>query len=218
MLARLVKHPRRYASSLSLDPRLVFKARRQCQQRRNWRSLREFIMLKNLEKTEIERPVTERLVFDSGRPLLLLPNWSLDGRVDNVAIGWDGSATAARACRPLLLPSGSACKATTVRVKDAAAAGHELVVCLVDSLGRASLDVTLASMTSDGDDATSTIQETATKPLCDILIAGAFRHSRLRETFVGGVTRGLLPTLGLPPCSLTDTASSRPRKRRCTGP
>jgi len=48
----------------------------------------------------------ERLVLNSGRPLPLLPNWSLDGRVDNVAIARDGGATAARAWRPLLLPSG----------------------------------------------------------------------------------------------------------------
>lgn len=32
----------------------------------------------------------ERLVLNSGRPLPLLPNWSLDDRVDNVEIARDG--------------------------------------------------------------------------------------------------------------------------------
>jgi|UPI00068CF549 hypothetical protein len=45
-----------------------------------------------LENSEMARATVESLLFESGRPLLLLPPEDFYGRIDTFAIAWDGSA------------------------------------------------------------------------------------------------------------------------------
>ena len=46
-------------------------------------------------------------------------------------------------------------------------------------------------VTSSGDDA-SDLRSVADSEHCDVIVAGAYGHSRLREWILGGVTRDLL--------------------------
>ncbi|MGO8586970.1 universal stress protein, partial [Rhizobium ruizarguesonis] len=50
-----------------------------------------------LESAGISRPIVEAVLFASGRPLILYPSAPFGGRIDNVAIAWDGSRAAERA-------------------------------------------------------------------------------------------------------------------------
>lgn len=50
-----------------------------------------------LESAGISRPIVEAVLFASGRPLILYPSAPFGGRIDHVAIAWDGSRAAARA-------------------------------------------------------------------------------------------------------------------------
>ncbi|NEK55273.1 universal stress protein, partial [Rhizobium leguminosarum] len=49
-----------------------------------------------------------------------------------------------------------------------------------------------------GDSPDSVIQAAALERKADLLVAGAFGHSRLREFVLGGVTRSLLTRLEMP--------------------
>ncbi|EJZ22868.1 hypothetical protein, partial [Rhizobium sp. Pop5] len=55
-----------------------------------------------LELAGVSRPIVEAVLFGSGRPLILYPRAPFGGRMDHVAIAWDGSRAAARAAHDAL--------------------------------------------------------------------------------------------------------------------
>ncbi|CCM75380.1 universal stress protein [Rhizobium mesoamericanum] len=196
--AQLVRHLRQRAERVGLDIRLVPT---DAQAMSTTIPLAEFSRAYDvtiLENTELARPIIESLVFDSGRPLLLVPSGDFYGRIDNIAIAWDGSATAARGASSAYPMIQSATKATVIRVGAAAFRNCDLIDRYVDALGHSGLEVALAAVHSDGEDVTTIIQDTAIECHADLLIAGAYGHTKLREALVGGVTRGLLDNLRIP--------------------
>ena len=60
------------------------------------------------------------------------------------------------------------------------------------------LAVEIVATDSRGDSAAGTIQAVAAESKADLLIAGGFGHSRLREMILGGVTRSLLSSVDVP--------------------
>jgi nucleotide-binding universal stress UspA family protein len=69
---------------------------------------------------------------------------------------------------------------------------------LVAALGKAGLAVDVTAVQANGDSPASVIQAAALERKADLLVAGAFGHSRLREFVLGGVTRSLLTRLEIP--------------------
>lgn len=137
---------------------------------------------------------TEALIFDSGRPVLLLPRPSSDScRFDDIIIGWDGSRSAARA----LAASLPFCqRARSVRL--VAVSGDKPFDC-ADALGDARRHLACHDITSrvevvdaGGKDAGSALMEHAITTDANLLIMGAFGHSRTLEFVLGGATRSVL--------------------------
>jgi nucleotide-binding universal stress UspA family protein len=56
----------------------------------------------------------------------------------------------------------------------------------------------VAAVHPNGGDVPSIIQDAAIEGRADLLIAGAYGHSTVREAMFGGVTRGLLDNLRIP--------------------
>jgi nucleotide-binding universal stress UspA family protein len=56
----------------------------------------------------------------------------------------------------------------------------------------------VAAVHPNGEDVPSIIQDAAIEGRADLLIAGAYGHSTVREAMFGGVTRGLLDNLRIP--------------------
>lgn len=144
--------------------------------------------------------MAEGLVFESGRPVLLLPqpNGSAH-RFRSIAIGWDGSRAAARALADAL-PLLSAADAVELLVitgdkeLPAAAGGSEAQ----RHLATHGISAGIRTIEAQRRDAGTALCEEALALGCDLLVMGAFGHSRVREFVLGGATQSVLDDVRLP--------------------
>lgn len=144
--------------------------------------------------------VAEGLIFESGRPVLLLPDVSASAlRFDRIAVAWDGSGVAARALAdalPLLRQASSVSIVQITGEKDLSrsAPSAEAVRNLkLHGIAAEAVDVEL-----EGRDAALTLQAYCERDGRELLVMGAFGHSRAREFVLGGVTRSVLNAPRLP--------------------
>jgi len=136
---------------------------------------------------------TGALVMQVGRPVLLVPLAVKTARLDRVLVGWKDTRETRRAIADAL-PLMRRAEVTVVEVA-AAGAGMEAarrhlddVVAWLMQHGVAAKSTPVASTGSDAAD----LQAAAERERCDILVAGAYGHSRVREWMLGGVTQDLL--------------------------
>lgn len=151
-----------------------------------------------LEASDLTRTLTETLLFESGRPVVLFPATSVSGRIDTVAIAWDGSGAAAKAISTARLFLDRATKVQVISIVDDKEIDEKNRALFVSTLKRSGLDVEDLALHAGSQTPASAIQSAAMERKADILIAGGFGHSRLREFILGGVTRELLGECDLP--------------------
>ncbi|MEJ0095106.1 MAG: universal stress protein [Methylocella sp.] len=132
-------------------------------------------------------------VMDAGRPVLVAPIAAEELKLDKAIIAWKDSCETRRAISSALPLLKKIAHVTVLEIAseeelDAARAGLKDVVgwlrrhnVMADSLAAPSTGDTAIQLAA-------IIEEQAT----DIVIAGAYGHSRLREWILGGVTRDLL--------------------------
>ena len=147
----------------------------------------------------LERLLVEAALFDSGRPVLIVPYIQRKGlTLDRVIVAWDGSRSAARAvvdAMPLLVRA----KATEVlTVASEPAKSDEMPAAdIAHHLARHGVKVEVDSIVTVETDVASTILSHAADISADLLVMGGYGHSRLREFVLGGVTRGILSSMTL---------------------
>ncbi|RUM25425.1 universal stress protein [Rhizobium vallis] len=151
-----------------------------------------------LEASDLMRPLIESVLFESGRPLLLFPPDNFCGRVDAVAVAWDGGATVARALTGCRFFLEQASRVVLISVADDKQIDHLSRDRFATTLQKAGLSVDVAAVQANGEPVAGVIQATALERKADLLVCGAFGHSRLREFILGGVTRSLLTRLDMP--------------------
>lgn len=144
------------------------------------------------EASDAVVPVIEAALFGSGRQVLLAPKEAPAAIGHAVAIAWDGGPAAARAvtaARPFLR--------LAERVE---------VLCAGDPLpGRAADPERLAEylalygvatltrrIPAKGRSVSRALSASALDLGCDLLVMGAYGHSRIRELILGGVTQDVL--------------------------
>lgn len=150
---------------------------------------------------DIDRGLIEAALFESGRPLLIVPpagHAAFDGR--RILIGWDGSAGAARAVAdalPLLRAAEAVEILCVVGEKDLSNTlpGADLAAHLARHGARVSVTTTPEGKNRDVDDI---IRDTALALGCGLIVCGAYKRSRLSEWVLGGVTAALLRSCPLP--------------------
>ncbi len=149
-----------------------------------------------------EEVITEAVLFDSGRPVLIVPRKQQKPfSAKRILVAWDGGRASARAvaeARSLLahanlveavvVDSGKARKGVDLPGSDLARhlARHEKTVelrRLVPGADESIVDVLL--------------KEVAARDI-DIVVMGGYGHSRLREFVLGGVTRDMLERMTVP--------------------
>jgi len=152
------------------------------------------------ETPAFERLIVEAALFDSGRPVLIVPYIQRSGlTLERVMVCWDGSRSAARAvadAMPLLVRA----KATEVlTVASEPAKSNEMPGAdIAHHLARHGVKVEVDSIVTVETDIASTILSHAADISADFLVMGGYGHSRLREFVLGGVTRGILGSMTLP--------------------
>lgn len=141
----------------------------------------------------------QALAFDSGRPILLLPEDGDTVKLDRIAVAWDFGRSAARAlsdAMPLLVRAGEVRIVVVTRDKDMPE--MDSAPMLVENLLRNGVRAKLDEVELGNRTVGAAIDAAAQG--ADLLVMGAFGHSRLRDFFLGGATRHvlkkpLLPTL-----------------------
>ncbi|MGO4171263.1 universal stress protein [Bosea sp. TAF32] len=151
------------------------------------------------DAAERDRGLIEAALFDSGRPVIIVPPGAEAFAAKRILIAWDGSAGAARAVaevRPFL--KGAEVEILSVTgEKDLSrfVAGTELA----PHLARHGASVTVRNVAVSGkNDVAETIRQAAADFRADLIVCGAYKHSRLREWLLGGVTQSLLKSTPLP--------------------
>jgi nucleotide-binding universal stress UspA family protein len=145
--------------------------------------------------------IVERLIFDSGRPILMCPEGfaaELPVTFDDVMIAWDHTAPAARAVADALpiLESASSVRivtATDDKTPEQLASG----AALASHLAEHGIKAKFETVKIDGSSVGKVFEAYVDANAIDLLVMGAYRHSRLNETLWGGATKTVIAR---PPC------------------
>jgi len=141
----------------------------------------------------------ESVVLSSGRPILVLPGEgpfeTIGGRV---VIAWDGSREASRAVHDAL-PLMNEARLVTVLSINAPRNGHDCPpIAPLDYLRDHDIQAALEEIIDPDQSIVATLLARCAELDADLLVMGAYGHSRLREFILGGTTRGMLQDMTLP--------------------
>jgi len=141
------------------------------------------------------------IILGAGRPVLVLPPFKgKDFKLKRVAIGWDASREACRAAFDSLpiLAKASEVNLTWVNPeKKPDKAGKLPGAELAAALARHDVKVTTKGLSNRDRTAKALINYVREDDI-DLLVLGAYGHSRLREQILGGVTEHILKRLPCP--------------------
>ncbi|MGC2855746.1 universal stress protein [Novispirillum sp. DQ9] len=135
-------------------------------------------------------------LMDSGRPVLVAPRAPVSGIATSCAIAWNGSAEAARAVAaalPFLIKAGS----VTILVAEEAE-GTPSAQDLETHLAWHGISAEIRRVVPSGGTVGAALLKAAGDAGADLLIMGAYTHSRLRQLILGGVTRHILDHAQIP--------------------
>ena len=145
--------------------------------------------------------IVEGLIFESGRPVLLCPEEFAPGLAvafDNVVIAWDHTAPAARAVADALPMLQAAANVRIVMATDdKAAAELESGAALAGHLAEHGIAASFETVKIGGSSVGKVFDAYVKAKAIDLLIMGAYRHSRINEIVWGGVSKTVI---GRPPC------------------
>lgn len=155
-----------------------------------------------LSGATLKDKVIEGALFWSTRPLLIVP----DGcratlRPKRVMVAWDSTVEASRAVRESLevLAAASEVHLTLVDpVEGELAHGAEPGADAAAYLARHGVKVTVDRLPGQNHSVADVLRRHATDTGAELLVMGAYGHSRLRQRLFGGVTRSMLEEPGLP--------------------
>jgi nucleotide-binding universal stress UspA family protein len=138
-------------------------------------------------------------LFDTGRPVLVVPPGG--GKIgNNVAISWNGSAESARAVSsalPLLKRAAKVTVFTAATPKIPSVRAQDLATYL-QWHGIKPDAHTLDTKTTDRQAIAVALLAALTEGNVDLLVMGAYTHSRMRQLILGGFTRHVLENATIP--------------------
>ena len=154
----------------------------------------------------IEQDLTERLIMESGRPILIIPRTGHfapagEGIVEKAIIGINGTRESARAmfeALPLLERVKETRLVWVDPYKQSGEAGEVPGAEEAAVLSRHGLKAVAEPMMTDGRNAGEALLMRANDLGADLLVMGAYAHSRMRELVFGGATRHVLEHMNIP--------------------
>ncbi len=154
-----------------------------------------------LHHPDARAPETERAfdaaVFGSGRPCLLVREQVPDALLRHVVVAWNGSLEGTRAiagAMPLLEAAGRVSIFSAPRPDGEDGAGGELARALTRH-GIGAHEIPTAEATGP---VGAAFLQAAAATGATLLVMGAYTHSRVRPTLLGGVTRHVLAHATVP--------------------
>lgn len=152
--------------------------------------------------TALARPHPERVTLSSGRPVLVIPytgQFTDIGR--SVLVAWNASREAARAVADAM-PLLRAAELVTVLAVDPRTGhgghgelpGADIALHLARHGVKAQIERTVSAKVPIGEVLLSRMADLG----ADLLVMGAYGHSRARELLLGGATRSILASMTIP--------------------
>jgi nucleotide-binding universal stress UspA family protein len=147
----------------------------------------------------VDRALIEAMLTDSGRPLIVVPPGREAFTAARIVVAWDGSAKAARALNdalPFLRVAEAVDVVAVTGEKDHSDSvpGSEVAPHLV----RHGVNVTVRNLPAERGDVAETLRRLAIESRAEMLVMGAYVHSRLRQMVLGGTTQSLLKSSPVP--------------------
>jgi nucleotide-binding universal stress UspA family protein len=142
----------------------------------------------------IRSEIPDGTLLASGAPMLILPHdWKLSPVGENIVIAWNASREAARAVHDAMPLLVKAKKVTIFTFSPRESALHATSEMLVEHLHRHGVDAQISDWTNTGDlSAIEALFASLDTQDADLIVAGAFGHSRLFESLFGGVSLDLM--------------------------
>jgi nucleotide-binding universal stress UspA family protein len=154
------------------------------------------------ETTGVESDFVEQTLMAAGRPIMVLPfKGDTKLNLNDIVLGWNGDREAARAAFDALPFLKAAKKVRIVRTdpqKDPSLKGSVAGADLAETLARHGVKAEATSFPTAGEDAGHALLRCADDSGCDLIVMGAYGHSRLREYIFGGATQYVLNHLTRP--------------------
>jgi nucleotide-binding universal stress UspA family protein len=150
---------------------------------------------------EVGRPSMMALhaaIFETARPVLMLPDQVPAKIGSTVVIAWNGTSEAARAvagAMPFLESAGKVVALTIETEKSVNRIGADELTGYLRAHG---VNVERVTLEQGSKPVGETILDYCKSINADLLVTGAFTHSRLIQIILGGVTRHLIASAHLP--------------------
>ena len=166
----------------------------------------DLVILGQLDPEDAQAPVDsprpEDIALSVGRPILAVPyvgTYPTVGRC--ILVAWDTSREATRAVNdalPLLATASSVTVLTIDPVIDREEHGDIPGADIALHLARHGVNARVETTVSGGIGVGDVLLSRASELCADLLVMGAYAHSRVRELILGGATRTVLDTMTLP--------------------
>jgi nucleotide-binding universal stress UspA family protein len=151
--------------------------------------------------TQVQTIILEAVLFGTGAPVLIIPRTAEDiGAFDRVMVAWDESTQALEAVRKALPALKSATRAEIVMINPPSHSPERSdpggVICVMLARHGVKADVSILAKTMPH--VAEVINRHAQDHAIDLIVMGAYGHSRFREAMIGGATRDMLETARVP--------------------
>jgi nucleotide-binding universal stress UspA family protein len=151
---------------------------------------------------ELRRYAIDAALFEARRPVLLLPQSAQATLVpQRIVLGWDGRPDAAAAARQTIDLMRNADMVDVVMVDpvaDANGRDEGATTEIACYLSHHDIKVTVDNVASSGRSIADVLQQRAAQLSADLIVMGAYGHTRLRERIFGGVTQSMIDAVVTP--------------------
>jgi nucleotide-binding universal stress UspA family protein len=151
---------------------------------------------------DLHRMAVEGCLFRSARPILFTPTGTdISLKPRTVLLAWDCSLEAALAARAAthIMATAQAVHATLVDPQAIeSVSGQEPGVDIATYLARHGVNVIVDRLPSMGRPVADVLKQHAGDIGADMIVMGAYSHSRLRERLFGGVTKSMIDDCDVP--------------------
>jgi nucleotide-binding universal stress UspA family protein len=151
---------------------------------------------------DVHTPLIEGALFDSGRPVLVVPpGWRGSEVGQRIVVCWNAGREAARALADAtpLLAAASSVVVVTVDAKPSASRHGEMPgIDIATHLARRGIPTEVRNTDSLGRSDAQAVLDEARAAGADLIVMGGYGRSRLSEMVFGGMTRDMLARSPLP--------------------
>ncbi len=145
------------------------------------------------------RDVPDDIVFSAGRPVLVVPYTGIAGKMgENILVAWDHSRESARAVADAMPFLERAKSVSVVSVDPRHSDGDVPGADIARYLSEHGLKVSVNRFADKDLSVDDVLLNQVADSGADMLVMGAYGHSRLREMVLGGVTRHILDHMTVP--------------------